>query len=115
MRFLLSLLFSLPFTHAIPQSTQPSAVSTEYTDDPTFQRVVLDVSNQYRRQHNASLLSWNESLAETAQDWSDRCEFKHSGGPAGENLASGYPNVTASVEAWGDEREEYDFKEGEFA
>lgn len=103
------------FASAIPQSSEDTSVSAEYTDDTTFQRVVLDVTNLYRRQHNASELSWNESLAEYAKDWSDGCEFEHSGGDPGENLAAGYPNVTASVEAWGNEREEYDFSEGEFA
>jgi hypothetical protein len=36
------------------------------------------------------------------------------GGPTGENLASGYPNVSASVIAWGHERVDYDFDAGEF-
>ncbi len=31
------------------------------------------------------------------------------GGPSGENLAIGYPNITAAIEAWGDERSKYDF------
>lgn len=30
-------------------------------------------------------------------------------GPYGENLAFGYPNASAAVEAWGDERKMYDF------
>lgn len=76
---------------------------------------ILNVTNLYRQQHNASQLSWNESLAEYAKDWSEDCKFEHSGGPLGENLASGYPNVTASVEAWGNERKDYDFKKGEFS
>ncbi|KAK1981902.1 CAP domain-containing protein [Colletotrichum cereale] len=44
----------------------------------------------------------------------DRCDFEHSGGPYGENLAKGYPNTTRSVEAWGDERGDYDFGRGGF-
>lgn len=31
------------------------------------------------------------------------------GGPSGENLAVGYANITAVVEAWGDERKMYNF------
>lgn len=111
--------FAFLFTslaHAIPQSSQDStSVSAEYANDDTFQKVMLDVTNLYRRQHNASQLAWNESLAEYAKDYSGECKFEHSGGPSGENLASGYPNVTVSVEAWGNEREEYDFDKGEFA
>ena len=40
--------------------------------------------------------------------------YNFQGGPYGENLASGYPNASASVIAWGHEREEYDFKKAEF-
>lgn len=32
------------------------------------------------------------------------------GGPTGENLAAGYANATASVDAWGLERKMYNFK-----
>ena len=32
------------------------------------------------------------------------------GGPTGENLAAGYANATASVDAWGLERTDYNFK-----
>lgn len=102
-------------THLQRRQDSPTPTSTEYTDDTAFQSAILTTTNLYRRQHNASQLAWNESLAATAKEWSDACAFKHSGGPAGENLASGYPNATASVEAWGDERGEYDFEEGEFA
>lgn len=40
---------------------------------------------------------------------------KTQGGPTGENLAAGYPNATASIDAWGTERDEYDFKKAEFS
>ena len=36
------------------------------------------------------------------------------GGPYGENLAEGYGNATATVEAWGDEGSQYDFSSGDF-
>lgn len=117
MRFIpcfLGLLASLSPTLA--QSSQDTAsVSAEYANDETFQNTVLDATNLYRRQHNASILAWNDTLAEYAKDWSENCEFEHSGGPSGENLASGYPNVTVSIEAWGSERDEYDFEKGEFS
>ncbi|KAF3032531.1 hypothetical protein E8E12_002558 [Didymella heteroderae] len=113
--YLAVLVFSTSLALGAPQSSQDSSVSAEYTSDSTFQQTILDVTNLYRQQHNASQLSWNESLAEYAKDWSEDCEFEHSGGASGENLASGYPNVTASVEAWGNERKDYDFKKGEFS
>lgn len=36
------------------------------------------------------------------------------GGPFGENLASGYLNVTAGIEGWGNERGKYDFSDPHF-
>ncbi|XMA14312.1 hypothetical protein WAI453_007103 [Rhynchosporium graminicola] len=39
---------------------------------------------------------------------------REAGGPTGENLAAGYPNATASVDAWGLERKDYDFKKPGF-
>ncbi|PVH94225.1 PR-1-like protein, partial [Periconia macrospinosa] len=87
----------------------------EYAKDDDFQRAVLNVTNTYRGQHNATGLRWNESLADSAKKWSESCVFDHSGGLTGENLSSGYPNASASVIAWGDERSEYDFKKGELS
>ncbi|OCK83900.1 hypothetical protein K432DRAFT_379040 [Lepidopterella palustris CBS 459.81] len=52
--------------------------STEYTDDRAFKNAVLNTSNYYRAQHNASALSWNESLADFAQEWGNGCVFMHS-------------------------------------
>lgn len=109
------LVLSASLAFAAPQSSQDSPASAEYTSDSDFKETILNVTNLYREQHKASQLTWNESLAEYAKDWSEDCKFEHSGGPSGENLASGYPNVTTSVEAWGNERKDYDFKKGDFS
>lgn len=105
---LLPLLLSLPFT------TLAQTSSAQYTNTTLFQPSLLDTTNAYRRQHSAPPLAWNSSIASSAQEWSDACRFTHSGGPNGENLASGYANVTAAVEAWGEERKLYDFEKGGF-
>ncbi|KAJ4366857.1 hypothetical protein N0V83_007385 [Neocucurbitaria cava] len=106
----------LPFSLLIAQQAEAaSTTSAEYTKDDTFRDSILNVTNTYRKQHNATSLEWNETLADFAKDWSDDCKFEHSGGPYGENLASGYPNASASVIAWGEERKEYDFRDGEFS
>ncbi|CAG9941519.1 unnamed protein product [Clonostachys rosea f. rosea IK726] len=83
----------------------------EWRDEDRFTSAVLNSTNTYRSQHGAADVVWNGTLAEFADDYLDGgdCVFEHSGGPYGENLAMGYPNATASVEAWGDERDEYDF------
>jgi len=99
------------------------------SDEPQFKTThlftsaILNSTNLYRAQHNASAVSWNDTLADFAADYlsspaSDGsqggCKFAHSGGPYGENLAMGYANATASVEAWGEERDEYDFSKQGF-
>lgn len=54
-------------------------------------------------------------MEEFATDYLDSsCEFKHSGGPYGENLAIGCSNATSCVEAWGNERDVYDFSNPQF-
>lgn len=95
---------------AIP-SKEPS-----YKDDDTFTSAVLNSTNTYRSQHNASDLAWNATLEDFAADYlRSTCDFEHSGGPYGENLAIGYGNATAAVDAWGDEREDYDFGDQGFS
>ncbi|KAJ0334307.1 hypothetical protein COL5a_000359 [Colletotrichum fioriniae] len=102
-------------TEAPPSPT----AEPQWTSDNTFTSAVLNSTNFYRGEHNASSVTWNETLADFATDYlddmsGDSCDFEHSGGPYGENLAKGYPNATASVEAWGEERDDYNFKKGEF-
>ncbi|KAH7308039.1 CAP domain-containing protein [Stachybotrys elegans] len=93
----------------------------QWASDRLFTSAVLNSTNTYRAEHNASDVTWNETLARFASahldddDGGGGCDFEHSGGPYGENLAIGYPNVTASVEAWGDERGGYDFGAAEFS
>ncbi|KAI0203562.1 CAP domain-containing protein [Astrocystis sublimbata] len=92
----------------------PSSVP-QFVDDKTFTSAILNSTNLYRDEHNATSLVWNETLEAFATDYLHSkkvgadCEFAHSGGPYGENLAIGYPNATASIEAWGNERDEYNF------
>ena len=85
-----------------------------YTDGDDFKDAMLETTNQYREEHSASPLEWNNTLASFAKEHAEKCEFEHSGGPYGENLAIGYPNASASVEAWGDERDDYSYSKGKF-
>ena len=91
----------------------PTAISTpdsaSYTNTQDFESGILNSTNFYRYEHNATALTWNTSLADYAQSWASHCEWKHSGGPNGENLAEGYPDVTAAVDGWGNERAKYNF------
>ncbi|KAL6716174.1 hypothetical protein ACLMJK_005740 [Lecanora helva] len=89
-----------------PSSTPPSA---QYTSDTAFRAAVLNSTNTYRTQHNATALTWNASLATYALTWATHCNWAHSHGPNGENLAENYPNVTTAIDGWGDERAHYNF------
>jgi len=50
----------------------------EYTDDSAFKKAILNSTNTYRKQHNATSLAWNTTLAEFAENWGESCEFGHS-------------------------------------
>ncbi|KAK9441163.1 SCP-like extracellular protein [Metarhizium brunneum] len=105
---------------AVVTITAPPAIPSDepqWKTADTFTSAILNSTNFYRGEHNATAVSWNETLASFAADHLARsgCRFEHSGGPYGENLAEGYPNATASVEAWGDERDRFDFGDPGFA
>ena len=93
-------------------TTPPSA---QYTDPPILKEAVLNSTNTFRYQHDAVALVWNDTLAKFADKAADPCKFAHTIGPYGENLAQGYANVTAAIDAWGYERDLYDFDKGDFA
>jgi hypothetical protein len=93
-----------------PSSVPSVPDTTSYTNSENLQADILNSTNFYRYEHNATALTWNSSLASFAQSWASHCRWKHSGGPYGENLAAGYPNVAAAVDGWGNERAKYNFK-----
>ena len=49
---------------------------------------VLSKHNALRAKHGVPALSWSSKLANTAQDWANKCVFEHSNN-GGENLAQG--------------------------
>jgi uncharacterized protein YkwD len=83
----------------------------------------LDAHNRYRAKHCAAALTWSAKLAEVAQRWAnalrDRgCQFGHSGGNYGENLAAGTQGTLdpgAVVKMWYDEIARYHFPDGGFS
>lgn len=68
--------------------------------------------NKYRCMHGVGQVKWSPALAEAAQRWADRGEFKHASGsedsynlappegPAGENLAMGHNSIEDVVDSW---------------
>ncbi|KAK0622290.1 Protein PRY1 [Lasiodiplodia hormozganensis] len=98
-------------------ATATASVTTDehsYTDDAVFDNTVLDITNTVRQNYNASALSWNDTLADYAQAWSEGCKFEHSNGPYGENLAATYPSASAAVTAWANESQHFNFADPGF-
>lgn len=135
MRLVLALAMAASVASAAPATTTvpASLPSTEpsWTDWPTFTSAVLNSTNAYRARYQADAVSWNETLSDhaaaylakvsrnsqhqrrgAAADTRQDCQFAHSGGPYGENLAMGYGTAGASVEAWGDEGVQHDYTTG---
>ncbi|KAL9636497.1 MAG: hypothetical protein Q9204_002240 [Flavoplaca sp. TL-2023a] len=95
--------------------TPATSSTASYTNIDIFKSTLLETHNTYRTAQNASSLSWNSTLATSTRRRAQPYDFKHSKDiPFGENLAAGYPNTTAAVEFWGNEREDYDFSNAEF-
>lgn len=88
---------------------------TTYTNPQLFYQQYLGPHNEYRAEHNASKLEWNVTLAAAAANHAEKCIFEHTkNNPYGENLVAGYANMSASMAAWADERDLYNFDEGKF-
>ena len=75
--------------------------------------MALDEHNTFRALHGAAALSWNDTLAAGAQEWADKCVFKHGEGALngwGENLSamSGTTNtIRQGIQLWEDEEKDY--------
>ncbi|KAL1881279.1 hypothetical protein Daus18300_001131 [Diaporthe australafricana] len=103
----------------------PSIASTapQFTDTALFKSAILNSTNVFRSQHNATAVTWNNTLSSFASSYlasmgssspDSECDFAHSGGPYGENLALGCNEVTGCVDLWGDERDQYDYSDPGF-
>lgn len=82
--FVLTLILALPTTLAsfsrgnVIFARQDETASEEYTSDSAFRDAILEASNRYRKEHNATALKWNETLEEMGREWSEGCVFEHS-------------------------------------
>ncbi|KAG0222428.1 CAP domain-containing protein [Mortierella sp. GBAus27b] len=82
---------------------------------PTEQQTILDTHNQYRALHNATALTWDPKLADAGALAIQACQFKHSGGKYGENLAAGHKDFATAIKAWYDEEKKYDYNQPGFS
>jgi glioma pathogenesis-related protein 2 len=77
---------------------------------------VLSKHNALRAKHGVPALSWSGKLANTAQEWANKCVFEHSNNGLGENLAQGDGFPPAQfVQDWYDEIGQYDFNNPGFS
>ncbi|KAI0032778.1 CAP domain-containing protein [Vararia minispora EC-137] len=99
---------------AVTEGALASAIARQ-----TAQQQYLDDHNTVRAQHGAAPLTWSSDLATFAQNWANRCQFAHSGGPNGGEYASAHrcTNIAAgtggftigdAITAWVNEASSYD-------
>lgn len=96
-------------TFTVTASSVIPSNAPQFKDNSTLASAVLNTTNFVRQAFNASTLSWNQTLADFSSSylWSmgplnftngTQCNFSHSGGPYGENLALGCTDATGCVE-----------------
>ncbi|CAK7210984.1 hypothetical protein SEUCBS140593_001014 [Sporothrix eucalyptigena] len=94
------------------------STAPEYVSDQLFTSAILNSTNFFRREHNATAAIWNTTIAHFADEYlanDTDCTFAHSGGPYGENIAVGFQSVHGAVDAWGDERSLYNYNDPGFS
>ncbi len=93
-------------TQVFTPSAVPSSVPIVETTDlnSNFVNTVLQYTNYYRSINQAAPVSWDPVKALYAQTYANECNFQHSRGPYGENLAiGGYSNPAFYIWYWYDE------------
>nr|VWO97034.1 Repressed by TUP1 protein 4 [Ganoderma boninense] len=104
MALLASLLLALPLLlSSLLATAQPGSDIDQY----------LRAHNDFRELHGAMPLAWSMTLANAAQTWVDRCQYRHSFGAVGnygENLAVGTGDYTIedAIQSWTDQSSQYD-------
>ncbi|OAQ96839.1 hypothetical protein LLEC1_03878 [Akanthomyces lecanii] len=88
-----------------------SAAPLEVRGPEDFQEMMLQTTNWYRSQHSAEPVSWDQDLADYATNHANTCTNGHSGGPHGENIASGDTWLNWA-NLFGNERVLFDFDNG---
>lgn len=90
-------------------------INPAYAAPEEFRLEILDTHNDFRALHDSPELQWDNALADYAERHASQCEFKHTHGPYGENLAAGYPTAEAALTAWYDEQRFYSYANPQFS
>ncbi|PON86805.1 Cysteine-rich secretory protein, allergen V5/Tpx-1-related [Trema orientale] len=102
----LALLFTCIVGLAIVQTSNAQDSPQDY----------LNAHNTARAEVGVGQLTWDDRLASFAQQYAKQrsgdCNLVHSGGPYGENLAWGKPDLSGvdAVKMWVNEKADYDYK-----
>ncbi|KAF9942239.1 hypothetical protein BGZ75_001386 [Mortierella antarctica] len=90
----------------VKKPTKPAKKPSKLTKE---QQLILDTHNKHRARHQAPPLTWNNEAAKFGNNWIQACQFKHSGGKFGENLAAGYKDFKAVIDGWYSEVKFYQY------
>ncbi|KAJ4393099.1 hypothetical protein N0V93_002306 [Gnomoniopsis smithogilvyi] len=113
-------------TISVTESPSIPSDAAQFRDNTTFIAAVLNATNLARQEFNASALNWNHTLAEFSSSFltsmgpgnstnGTECNFSHSGGPYGENLALGCTEVSGCVDMWAAEARQYNYSNPSFS
>ncbi|KAL2084429.1 hypothetical protein ACEWY4_019947 [Coilia grayii] len=97
------------------------------TENSTVQEEIVNVHNAFRRAveptaSNMLKMSWNQTVADSAQQWVDKCELRH--GPSSSRLVGNYEcgenlfkstavqSWTTVITAWNNEVQHYQYPTG---
>ena len=91
-------------------------ISFPYVQQQQWQNDILAFHNKYRALHGAPALTWNSDLANYALTNAQQYTWAHSGGPYGENIATGsYTDPDVYQFLWYDENQKYDYNNPGFS
>jgi len=103
-----------------PESVVETEDNTTLPDVPaSIRRDALAKHNKYRARHGVPNLSWSNEIERNAQEWADKCVFKHGNRNErkgwGENLGIGYQSMNEFIDGLYSEINNYNYNNPGFA
>lgn len=89
--------------------------SIAYNASEDLKQEILETHNAFRAKHRAPALQWDNELANYAYRHASQCQFEHTHGPYGENLAAGYATAEDALTAWYNEVQHYSYSNPHFS
>ncbi|KDE07416.1 hypothetical protein MVLG_02283 [Microbotryum lychnidis-dioicae p1A1 Lamole] len=93
------------------QTTLAATPTGSSRSSTSVETLSLNEHNKFRAAHGANPLIWDDTLAKYAQNYANKCVFKHSGGPYGENLAAiagdASATVLSGIKSWENEESQF--------